>query len=690
MNKYIREINENLHPKEELDVLVLDLFAGAGGLSLGFESVGFKTIGYEMDADASATYNNNLKGHCHNVKLTMDMEYPDASIIIGGPPCQPFSVGGNQKGTNDERNGFPIFMDAVKKVKPKLFLFENVRGLLYKNKWYFDEIKKEFEDLGYKIDYKLMNFKQYGVPQNRERVIVVGHKGDFSFPEPFDYLVSAGEALEDVMYLIPEDSKFLTASMDQYIAKYEKASKCKNPRDLHMDRPARTLTCRNLAGSTGDMHRIKLPDGRRRKLLTQEAMRLQSFPDWFSFHGKETSVFNQIGNAVPPLASSYLAQSVKNYILSDHKQQDMKQSDPQLEQLTLFDCEDEKMLQKTKIYLDDKRCNKRTFVNKPENIKILINEALHMLESFGVPIQNLSPRRLEKMALSFLAVLDVKDSNDWKLAKDENDNHSLATREIIKYINEHFGENIADSSYDDIRRKDLDLLILANIIVRSLPNVATNDSTRGYMLSGEFSSLIRDYGKAEWEEKVNVFMEDRQTLTELLNPNRMLAKVPVKLPSGREISFSIGKHNDLQKAIIEEFLPIYGYGADVLYVGDTAEKYKVLERDKLKSLGVFEVAHDELPDVIAYSESKNWLYLIEAVHSSGPISPQRKLKLERLLESCTAHIVYVTAFLDRPTFRKFVAEVAWETEVWLAEDPTHLIHLNGHKFLGPFSTIQHS
>ncbi|MBY4605454.1 hypothetical protein KM195_17410 [Bacillus sp. SPARC3] len=344
------------------------------------------------------------------------------------------------------------------------------------------------------------------------------------------------------------------------------------------------------------------------------------------------------------------------------------------------------MLQEKKIFLDETKCYKKTFINKPEKLKSLINEALHILETFGVPLQGLSYRRLEKMALSFLAVLDVKSSNEWKVAKDQNDKYSLTTREIIKYINEHFGENIADSSYDDIRRKDLDLPILAGIIVRSQPNAATNVSTRGYTLSTEFSPLIREYGKEDWSNQVNNFMKDRDKLIELLNPDRIVKKVPITLPSGKKLNFSLGKHNDLQKAIIEEFLPIYGYGADVLYVGDTSEKYSILEKEKLKALGFFELAHDELPDVVAYSESKNWLYLIEAVHSSGPISPQRKLKLERLLSTCEADIVFVTAFLDKETYKKFILDIAWETEVWVAADPKHLIHLNGHKFLGPFST----
>jgi len=140
----------------------------------------------------------------------------------------------------------------------------------------------------------------------------------------------------------------------------------------------------------------------------------------------------------------------------------------------------------------------------------------------------------------------------------------------------------------------------------------------------------------------------------------------------------------LQKAIIEDFLPRYGFGAEVLYVGDTSNKYLHLEAKKLEDLNFFELSHEELPDVIAYSKQKNWLYLIEAVHSSGPISEIRLLQLQKLSKSCKADLVYITAFLDRPKFRKFMADIAWETEVWIADNPDHMIHFNGDKFLGPY------
>ncbi|MCB8953760.1 MAG: DNA cytosine methyltransferase [Ardenticatenales bacterium] len=314
--EYSQHINSILKPSQNGSITTLDLFAGAGGLALGFEAQGFKTVGFEKDADCCVTYKNNLDSECHQIDLSPDYKFPEATVIIGGPPCQPFSVGGKQKGLGDSRDGFPTFISAVKQATPKLFLFENVRGMMYRNKWYLEQIIEEFQALGYIIEYKMFNTVRYGVPQRRERLIVIGHKGGFNFPPPLGKKVTAGDALGEMAITIPVDAKFLTPSMDEYVAKYEKASKCIRPRDLHLNEPSRTVTCRNLAGATGDMMRIRLPDGRRRRLAVREAARLQSFPDWFEFEGSETSQFNQIGNAVPPLFSYYLAASIKEYLLS--------------------------------------------------------------------------------------------------------------------------------------------------------------------------------------------------------------------------------------------------------------------------------------------------------------------------------------------------------------------------------------
>lgn len=308
---YPQTLSQLLQPRTSAQPLVLDLFAGCGGLALGFEAQGFETLGFEMDEDCCKSYRHNLHGDCIQVKLDAQYRFPKAQVVIGGPPCQPFSVGGHQNGIRDSRDGFPAFISAVEQAEPDIWMFENVRGLMYRNKDYLDLIIEELESLGYVVEFKLLNAVDFGVAQNRERVIVVGHRSEFSYPKAHRQRVTAGQALEELAHEIHDDSKFLTASMDAYVAKYEKASHCITPRDLHLDRPARTVTCRNLAGATGDMHRVVLPDGRRRRLTVREAARLQSFPDWFEFQGSETSAFNQIGNAVPPLLAYAIAGSFR-------------------------------------------------------------------------------------------------------------------------------------------------------------------------------------------------------------------------------------------------------------------------------------------------------------------------------------------------------------------------------------------
>ncbi len=335
-----------------------------------------------------------------------------------------------------------------------------------------------------------------------------------------------------------------------------------------------------------------------------------------------------------------------------------------------------------KTYIDKNKC--KTFAIKKTEVQKLINHAIWILEAFGIPV-NMTQRRLERMAIAFLAVADVKKIDDFRLAKDlTNDNYALKTREIIDYVNEHFQEKISSGSYDDIRRKDLKLLVVGGIVLQSSPNAATNDSTRGYGLNVMYANLVRGYPSRNWLKVVQEKLKGVEPLAEKLKRKRKIKQVPVQLSSGKKLKFSSGKHNDLQKAIIEDFLPRYGYNSKVLYVGDTSDKYLHLDKKSLSELNFFDISHEELPDIITYSNEKKWLYLIEAVHSSGAISELRLLQLKKLTLNCNAEIIYITAFLDRSTFRKFIADIAWETEVWIAENPDHLIHFNGDKFLGPY------
>ncbi|MEM8778354.1 MAG: BsuBI/PstI family type II restriction endonuclease [Cyanobacteria bacterium P01_G01_bin.49] len=323
---------------------------------------------------------------------------------------------------------------------------------------------------------------------------------------------------------------------------------------------------------------------------------------------------------------------------------------------------------------------------KTESLKILINEALYILDNLEIPLQGQTVRRLERMAMAFLALANVRKVDDWSNLKSISKNHALKTRDIIKYWNKNFDENISESSYDDIRRKDLKLLVLSGIIISSAanPNAARNDGTRAFALNFDYASLISRFRDKNWECQIKTFITNKTTLKTELSEKRDLNLVPIRFSSGKSLELSPGKHNKLQKCIIEQFLPRYGYGAEILYLGDTAKKFLHLEEEKLKKLNFFEISHGELPDIIAYSKNKNWIYLIEAVHSSGTISPIRLLDLKKLTQKCKVDIIFVTAFLDRSTFRKFVSDIAWETEVWIAESPDHLIHFDGEKFLGAY------
>lgn len=312
MTPFSKRLSSLLVPQAAAHEKVVDLFAGCGGLSLGFEAAGFATHGFEMVSSAVQTYRRNLNGPCEEVKLEVGFEYPSADVVIGGPPCQPFSVRGKQQGMNDARDGFPIFIDAVKRLNPRLFLFENVRNLMFSHRWYLDLILNELEKLGYVVEFRCLNAVNFGVPQNRERLVVVGHRSSFRFPEHEQHVATVGDAIGDTMATVPDGAKILTPEQDAYIAEYERKSHCARPRDLYPDMPSRTVTCRNLAGATSDMQRVRLPDGRRRRITVREAARIQSFPDTFEFCGNEVQQFTQIGNAVPPLLAYKLALAVRD------------------------------------------------------------------------------------------------------------------------------------------------------------------------------------------------------------------------------------------------------------------------------------------------------------------------------------------------------------------------------------------
>jgi len=306
---------------------------------------------------------------------------------------------------------------------------------------------------------------------------------------------------------------------------------------------------------------------------------------------------------------------------------------------------------------------------------------LSILGAVGIPIEAITERRRVRMAKAFLAVAGMKPGLNWVEARADN---RLRSRDVIRWMNDYLGEEVSSGSYDDIRRKDLLLPVEAGLVLKSAgkEGAATNDGTRPYALSSEMANLVHSYGTAAWHSDLGKFLVGREMLSDQLKKARHQRLIPVTIGS-RELLFGPGEHNELQKAIIEDFLPRFGYGANVLYVGDTEDKLLFVQAAELLELGFFELSHDKLPDIVAYATEKNWLFLVEAVHSANPISELRKRTLEQLTDACTADIIYVSAFLSRAVFRKFAKDIAWETEVWIAESPDHLIHFNGDKFLGP-------
>ena len=293
---WVGALNVSLQREGSVGLKVLDLFCGAGGLSLGFWACGFEVFGIDKNPDAVRTYTRNL-GEAECAELHDGIALPDVDVLVAGPPCQPWSRAGKRLGELDKRDGLAVVAGAAREIGPVAVVVENVPDLARRGRrQHLDDFKAQLGDLGYTVAEHVLNAADFGVPQNRYRVFVTAMLGDSPLPapEPESRLVSVREAIPRTCGHPATGARFLSESMRTYIDRYERASGCRTPRDLHLDRPARTLTVRNLSGATGDMMRLLLRDGQRRMLTTHEAARLQSFPDWYKFHGSSRSRFEQI------------------------------------------------------------------------------------------------------------------------------------------------------------------------------------------------------------------------------------------------------------------------------------------------------------------------------------------------------------------------------------------------------------
>lgn len=301
-----------------------------------------------------------------------------------------------------------------------------------------------------------------------------------------------------------------------------------------------------------------------------------------------------------------------------------------------------------------------------------IKEAKELLRELDVPVQQQS----DLCALVILALARLQPNDEWILST----NHWIRIHDILLFIKQAYGITYAENSRETIRKQAIHHFRNAAFIEDN--GAPTNSPNYRYRLTEEMLSLLKSFQTMYWSSTKHSFLENHNSLINFYRSIKLMEKMPVKI-NGNELTFSPGKHNELQKLIIEEFAPRFAENATCLYVGDTIQKDLVKNETMLNKLGFKMTLHDKLPDVILYVEDKNWLYFIEAVTSVGPMSPKRIKELESMTSDVTAGKIYVTAFLDFKTFKSFSEALAWETEVWIADLPDHMIHLNGDKFLGP-------
>lgn len=301
-----------------------------------------------------------------------------------------------------------------------------------------------------------------------------------------------------------------------------------------------------------------------------------------------------------------------------------------------------------------------------------IEETREFLNNIGMP----KAQQSDICCYVILAMAGIKPDMQWK----EATNVWIRIHDIIQFANSYYGTTYAENSRETFRKQALHHFRTAALVEDN--GKATNSPNYRYRLTEETLQMLRVRDTIEWQSSLRRFLHYHQSLIEMYASKKKMSMMPVKI-NGQDFSFSPGKHNELQKAIIEEFAPRFAPNSECLYVGDTIEKDLVKNVEKLTELGFEITLHDKMPDVVLYREDKKWLYFVESVTSVGPMDPKRILEITEMTKDVTAGKIFVTAFLDFKTYKRFSENLAWETEVWIAEMPEHMIHLNGDRFLGP-------
>lgn len=310
-----------------------------------------------------------------------------------------------------------------------------------------------------------------------------------------------------------------------------------------------------------------------------------------------------------------------------------------------------------------------------------IDEALGILRAVGMPAGQLNDRT----ALVLLALVELRADAPWGSAQ-----ASLrGVTPMMGFIRAEYGVDYAPNTRETIRRFSLHQLVQAGVVVENpdQPTRPVNSPRWCYQISPAALQLLQSFGAAGWPEALDAFLGAIGSLRDRYAHEREMYRLPVRFPDGlvvRDITLSPGGQNQVVKAILEEFSPRFTPGAQVVYVGDAGEKWAIFDREELASLGVHVDEHGKMPDVVLHHKDRGWLVLVEAVTSHGPVNAKRVIELRTLFAASTAGLVFVTAFPDRATLARYLTDIAWETEVWVAEAPSHLVHFNGERFLGPY------
>ncbi len=307
-----------------------------------------------------------------------------------------------------------------------------------------------------------------------------------------------------------------------------------------------------------------------------------------------------------------------------------------------------------------------------------IEEAQSILKALGLP----PAQQNEMSALTLLALCGLKPDDFWKQAQ----RHSVTiSKDIMAFVAREYGKQYAPNTRETFRRQVLHQFVQAGIADYNpdAPQLPTNSPRAHYAISEAAIAAVKTFGTKGWKSAANKFISQKGSLLTAYQKNRAAKLVPVRLPNGTTLKLSPGTHNELQAAVVEKFAPRYTPGAHLLYLSDTAKKNLHVDTTQLSKLGISLGQHDKLPDVVLYDDKRNWLLLIEAVTSHGPMTPKRVVELEAMFAHSSTGRVYVSAFPDLAEFRRHLKQIAWETEVWIAEMPEHLIHFNGDRFLGP-------